>query len=172
METFEDIPDEMTWEKALPFGKRYEKKFLSLVQRAYPRAMLMDGNFKYYDLWIPEIKKTIEVKVDIKSNETGNLVVEIEHYGKPTGLSITKATYWVFYDGDWIWIETDSLRHIVKDHPVCKFVGRGDTVQKKAYLIPKDLIIEHAFLVWDSDGETPDADEHVETKQITLDRFR
>jgi len=38
----------------------------------------------------------IEVKTDARASETGNLFVEYECRGKPSGIETTKATAWVF----------------------------------------------------------------------------
>ena len=55
----------------------------------------MEGYFKDYDIYVPEINKSIEVKSDEKSKYTNNIVVEVEFNGKPSALSTSKADYWV-----------------------------------------------------------------------------
>ena len=38
----------------------------------------------------------LEVKTDFKAYKTGNLAIEIESNGKPSGLSTTEANWWLF----------------------------------------------------------------------------
>ena len=57
-------------------------------------------------------------------------------------MSTTKADYWVFYDGGcYIWITTSKLNYVVSNFGIIrKFIGKGDTKYKKAYLMKKDII--------------------------------
>ena len=53
-------------------GKQVEQMLLNKLKSKYPSAAIID-KFKGYDIWIPEIHKSIEVKADEKSNYTGNI---------------------------------------------------------------------------------------------------
>ena len=110
---------------------------------------MMQGYYKYYDIFVPEKNIGVEVKKDVKSQETGNLVIEVEFNGYPSALSTSRADYWVFDDGEsYIWIETDRLRHICREFKQIRtFVGKGDTKEKKAYLMPKNIIKEYSCLI-------------------------
>ena len=70
-----------TFHEDLERGKAIERKSLDVIRKKYPCASLIDA-FKGYDIWIPELHKSIEVKYDPMSNETGTIVVEIEMNGK------------------------------------------------------------------------------------------
>ena len=130
-------------------GKKVEYSVLSIIKKKYPKSYVIEGYCKEYDIYIPEKNMGIEVKKDVKSQETGNLVIEVEFDGKPSALSVTKADYWVFYDGDsYIWITPSMLKDLVNTcGNVVEFVGNGDTKSKKAYLMPKKLIKKLANLV-------------------------
>jgi len=86
-----------TFHEDLERGKAIEQKALEVIRKKYPCAAIIDG-FKGYDIWIPELHKSIEVKYDPMSNETGNIVVEIEMNGKASALITTTAEYWLFHD--------------------------------------------------------------------------
>lgn len=95
---------------------------------------------KKYDLIIPEIGKTVEVKQDFKAKYTDNIVVEIEFGGEPSGLSVTTADYWVITDGYWVyWIELEKLKKCVHDYSytLTGWIGPGDTKYKRAYLVKR-----------------------------------
>ncbi len=106
-----------------------------------------DVDLKYGQKRENRIKKMIEEgTIEVKTErdwwfKTGNIAVEFESYGKPSGIAATKAKYWahVLANGDEehciLWFRTDRLKKIVK-----KFSNTikdvGDSKRSKAYLIP------------------------------------
>ena len=132
----------------LAIGHSAEDAVCAKINKKYPKAHVMEGYCKGYDIYVPETGKKVEVKQDKKSNYTGNIVVEIEFNGKSSALSTTEADYWVFDDGEiYIWITPETLRQVVKPFNPVKFVGNGDNKEKLAYLIKKDIIIKNALKV-------------------------
>jgi hypothetical protein len=126
-------------------GKAIEDIVLQHVQKKYPSACIVDG-FKGYDIWIPEIHKSIEVKYDPMSNDTGNIFVEIEFNNKASALITTTADYWVFYDDHKFIMMTpmEIVNCIFLNKLVyVNFVGKGDTKDKKGFLIKKDELFKH-----------------------------
>ena len=87
-----------TFKEDLLVGQEVEALVLERIKKKYPKAYSIEGYCKEYDIWIPELNYGIEVKQDAKSNYTGNIVIEIEMFNKPSALITTKAKYWVFYD--------------------------------------------------------------------------
>ncbi len=137
-----------TFSRDLSRGEQIEHKVLSVIQKTYPKAYKIEGYFKGYDLFVPEISKSIEVKSDEKSKYTGNIVVEIEFNGKPSALSTTEADYWVWWDGySLTWFTVDLIKRCIEETspPLCKFVGKGDSKQKKAYLIKKEVLYRYSL---------------------------
>jgi hypothetical protein len=137
-----------TFKRDLGRGEQIEQQVLSIVRIRYPRAYKMEGYFKGYDLFVPEVSKSIEVKSDEKSKYTGNIVVEVEFNGKPSALSTTEADYWVWWDGySLTWFTVDLIKKCIEETkpPLCKFVGKGDSKEKKAYLIKKDVLYKYAL---------------------------
>ena len=145
-----------TFFRDLAKGEDVERKVLHYIQTKYPQAYKIEGYFKDYDIYIPEIKKGIEVKSDLMSKDTGNIVVEIEFDNKPSALSTTKADYWIWYDGDYLtFFEPKDIHRCIKDNNLYyrKFIGKGDVKEKKAYLIKKDMLYKYAITkknkLWD-----------------------
>ena len=131
----------MSFKEDLAAGREVEEYILKRIQEKYPQAKLMEGYFKEYDIMIPEINKTVEVKSDVKSLYTGNYVVEIAFDGKESALSTTTADWWVFYDSECeVWIKPELIWKSVKGLPMREFVGKGDKKSKTAYLCPKEYI--------------------------------
>ena len=133
----------LTFKKDLDRGVKIEDKLLNHLKFKYPAATKIEGYFPNYDIWIPEISKSIEVKSDEKSLETGNILIEIEMYGKPSGLLKTTAHYWVFYDGkNFLWTTPRKIFECILLNKLTyvSFIGNGDNQQKKAILINKELL--------------------------------
>ena len=137
------------FKESLVIGHSSEDAVCAKINKKYPRAHVIKGYCKGYDIYVPETDKKIEVKQDKKSNFTHNIVVEIEMPpGNPSALSTTEADYWVFDDGEtYIWITPDILRQVVKPFTPVKFIGKGDNKEKLAYLIKKDIIKRNALKV-------------------------
>ncbi len=119
-------------------GESAEREVLTYIQKKYPEAYKIEGYFKDYDIYIPEVDKSVEVKQDFKSEFTSNLVVEVEFNNTPSALSTTKADYWVFVTRfNWFWITPKQICDCIREYKYtpATFVGKGDTKSKKAYLI-------------------------------------
>ena len=79
-------------------GKAGERVALDFVRVFLPDAEIVDRYEPKGDIFIPP-DKWIEVKVDLRSNETGKLVVETHFRGRNSGLKTTKSYRWIFYTG-------------------------------------------------------------------------
>ena len=132
----------MTFQKDLERGIGIEEKALAMIQKKYPCATLVNAH-KGYDIWIPELHKSVEVKYDPMSNQTGNVVVEIEMNGKASALITTTADYWVFHDDHvFIMMRPISIINCIFQLKLqyVEFVGEGDRSSKKAFLVPKNIL--------------------------------
>ena len=131
----------MKFKESLSSGKQSEKIVLKMVQNKYPEAYIKEGYHKEYDIMIPEINKTIEVKKDFKSQYTGNVVIEMEMNNRPSGLQTTTADWWVFHldETEIVWITLERLKEMVEieGYKLVEFIGDGDEISKQAYLVPK-----------------------------------
>ena len=131
----------MKFNDSLLSGKQSENIILKMVQNKYPKAYIKEGYHKEYDIMIPEINKTIEVKKDFKSQYTGNVVIEMEMNNRPSGLQTTTADWWVFHldETEIVWITLERLKEMVEfeDYNLVEFIGEGDEISKQAYLVPK-----------------------------------
>lgn len=134
-----------TFDTDLEIGIEIEKTVLKMLQKKFPSATLVNA-YKGYDIWIPEIHKSVEVKLDQKSQHSGNIVIEIEMYDKPSGLMATTADLWIIYDGE-IFLKI-TPRNIIKciflnKLQYIEFIGKGDTRTKKAFLVPKEVLFKY-----------------------------
>ena len=142
----------MTFQQDLERGFEVEYAVLEIIRKKYPSASLINA-YKGYDIWIPELHKSVEVKYDPMSNETGNIVIEIEMNGQLSALSTTTADFWVFHDDHvFIIMKPMSIVKCIFQNKLqyVEFVGQGDTSKKKAFLVPKDVLFKHGKKI----GET------------------
>ena len=133
------------WEEDLKKGEEIEYKLLEYLQKKYPKAYKMEGNFKDFDIEVPEKDIKIEVKRDIGSQESGNFFIEYECNYKPSGISTSKANYWVIYDeGSYTWVKISVLKSICLIYGnTWKGFPNGGLSTVGGYLIPKHTLKEH-----------------------------
>ena len=86
---------------------------------------------------------TIEVKSDSWMARTGNIAIEFESRGKPSGLAVTEADYWCFiFDSEdekrsFIMVDTEKLKVIGRRYFLDGRVkNMGDNNTSRAVLIP------------------------------------
>ena len=93
--------------------------------------------------------KTCEIKTERDTwAKTGNICIEVQSYGKPSGLASTEAELWVqnlVKDGELVCslvFNTDKLKEIVKSMDTRTVMG-GDNLASKLHLVSlKKLISE------------------------------
>jgi hypothetical protein len=86
----------------------------------------------------------VEVKTDFMTKNTGNIAVEFESRGKPSGIAVTKADHWVFHIPNkcTIIVETNRLKELSRMYYKSKgFSLGGDNMTSKLVLIPFSALI-------------------------------
>jgi len=114
--------------------------------------MLYNNDFSH-DLEIGQIgekalgnileNKKVEVKTDFIAQRTGNVFVEYESRGKPSGIAKSQADYWCFVlsNHQIVLITSEKLKEIARKH-LGKSVLGGDNNTSKGVLVPvKELLI-------------------------------
>ena len=87
-----------------------------------------------------------DAKLEVKSEQgrwmtTGNICIEFESYGKPSGIEVTEADYWVqnlMVEGNHyasIIIPTKNLKKLVNELDEFKWVKGGDNFMSKMWLV-------------------------------------
>ena len=144
------INSTQNFKKDLQRGRKIEEKILDICRQTYPCSVLIDGKFKDYDLFIPETNKKLEIKGDYRSCETGNIIIELMMFGKPSALLTTKADFWVIYTGlELLWITPKKIIEciIVNNINSRTLTGQGDTASKVACLIPIETFKKYCFKI-------------------------
>ena len=110
----------------------------------------------YYDLdfgeqaedWVKELFSDgtkVEVKFDRMAHLTGNLFVEVYSRGKASGISTTKANYWIFRIQEKSYaliVNTEKLKELCRIvHQTDGLIRGGDNNTSYGVLIPIKLIL-------------------------------
>ena len=126
----------MGFQSDLALGKVYEQLAIKyLKQKGEALLDYPEGYCKQYD-FITD-KSSYEVKADRMTHKTGNLFIEYECSGKPSGLSTTDAKYWFYFilmpeNGYRAYkIPTEFLKGVAE---AGRTVNGGDGWRSKGYL--------------------------------------
>lgn len=83
----------------LEFAQKGEEEVARLLSKKFPDLKIKGFNDdKACDIIaiVGGQEVTIEVKEDVRTKDTGNVVIECESRGKPSGIMTTTAQFWVF----------------------------------------------------------------------------
>ena len=100
------------------------------------------------ETWVKEIFSEggkVEVKYDRIAHLTGNLFVEVYSRGKESGISTTKANYWIFKIQEKSYaliVNTEKLKELCRIvHQTDGLVRGGDNNTSYGVLIPIKLML-------------------------------
>ena len=144
MNRFED-------DKQYKKGLKGENLILKQIQKKCRNAKKIDGYFKDYDIQIPEIQKTVEIKTDFTTS-TGNVFIEFTCNKKPSGILTTRADIWVYIlESKKFWIKTDNLKKCINKHNCLNLVCNKNILGKdiQGFLIPLYIFQEYCFDIKD-----------------------
>ena len=116
---------------------KYDLKIGQLAEKTVGKLLMLDDS-------------TIEVKLDLLAQKTGNIAIEYRSRGKKSGISTTKAKYWVFVisieDKEYgefpiVVITTEYLKEIArKYYKLGRTIRGGDNNTSEMVLVPiKDI---------------------------------
>jgi len=131
----------MTFKTDLEYGKDAENQILKRIQIKYPLAFIIEGKFKAFDIFVPEIQQGIEVKTDRQAEQTGNVFIEIKCNNKYSGIQTTKAGWYIYKtELRTFWVKTEDIKRYIiekaKDIPMFSNTPRGEHSAVRGYLIP------------------------------------
>jgi len=88
--------------------------------------------------------KKIEVKKDLQAHKTGNIYVEYESRGKPSGLATSEADYYCYFlsDEHFVIIQTKRFKKICREYYKRNGCAKGgDSNSSKGVLLPINLLL-------------------------------
>jgi hypothetical protein len=143
-----------------------EKEISKLLSNQYGMETLEIGNTFEYDLLVRTNKLRnilLEIKEDFKCGSTGNFLLEFEYKGKPSGISTSKAEFYIhklhMKDGIEYWsTSSEKLKWMIEEKLYFKIVEGGDgskdaqkvtgirdaTITTKNYLFKLDVFKKYS----------------------------
>lgn len=141
----------------LPIAQKTEHEVSELFLKHYGHKTLGMCYTKYYDILL-ETKKgkafTVEVKEDFTCERTGNVGLEFECRGRPSGISVTEASHYVYkihtLKGIMFFIiKTDDLKDMIAKHEYRRIVSGGDKGSNSMnYLFDLKVFTSHATQIF------------------------
>lgn len=94
--------------------------------------------------------KKIEVKTDFMAHETGNIALEYESRGKPSGISVTEADFYAYclplanFQNIIIFMEINELKRLAREYWSKGNIKKmGDENTSVSVLIPLNKLFEN-----------------------------
>jgi len=142
-----------TFRKDVIEGEQGESFITSWLCENANGVLLSDNKTNTHDVTIqfPERNNTIwsgiqtlEIKTDVlvkPERDTGNLFIEYHSRGKPSGISVCKADFFITYFKHlrevWV-ISTSNLKKLIEEHNFRTVTNAGDENSRTCgYLIPR-----------------------------------
>ena len=141
------MPD--TFYEDLKLSHIYEIESLKYID--YDSYKIKKGYFKDYD--IETLKNNImvsyEVKCDRLSYKTRNICIEVSCNNKPSGLTTTKADYWIYFiikpsGYDVYKFKVKQLIKIVKGYNKRNI---GYNKKSECYLVPLNILNDYKIII-------------------------
>lgn len=110
----------------------------------------MLGQLKEHEIAQIFSNKKIEVKTDFMAQETGNIALEYESRGKPSGISITEADFYAYclplanFQNIIIFMEINELKRLAREYWSKGNIKKmGDENTSVSVLIPLNKLFEN-----------------------------
>lgn len=116
-----------------PIADKTEKEVADILRATYNAVILDFGHTNAYDIRARVNGKifTFEVKEDFTCERTGNVGIEFECRGKPSGISVSKADFYIYKvhtsNGVKVFIfKTAQLKNMIANELYFRVVNGGD----------------------------------------------
>ena len=124
-------------------GLAFELKVMKMLETELDHCIIVGCSTKDYDLEILDEQMqpvaAIEVKNDLMSATTGNVAIEWQCRGLPSGINVTKAGWWVQGINDEpFFITVTKLKEMIKEKGVSSVSGGDKGSDTRMYLIKVD----------------------------------
>jgi hypothetical protein len=109
--------------KQLKVGQQFEAIAHEKIRNLYNNSIkkITTNNTSAYDFKIFPSNETFEVKADLLAIKTGHFFIETYGYGKPSGISISDAKFYIITDTKYYFlIQTDKLKELMIDCQIMK----------------------------------------------------
>jgi len=135
-------PDSPSWIAAKAVGDHAEYLVAEYFRRIGFDALKRVGKAAA-DL---ELRTSLEIKHDKACERTGNVAIEVECNGKPSGIETTQAQWWVWVIRDeMLMVPVEQVRALAKTHGQPK--PAGDGMRARIVLVPLTTLREASGII-------------------------
>jgi hypothetical protein len=143
------------FKKDLPIARATELEVAGLLYKNYNAKLISSNHTNEYDLLISidGKKTTIEVKEDFTCEKTGNIGLEYESWGRPAGIAVSKAAFYVYKAHTkngikYILHKTQTLKDKIAKQTYFRIVCGGDVGSNSMnYLFKYNEFIKDAWFL-------------------------
>jgi hypothetical protein len=122
------------FKKDLPIARNTEKEIATLLEKQYGAKILSFEDTNKYDILvlIKGKKIKIEIKEDFTGETTGNVGLEFSCRGKPSGIEVSEADYYIYklhtmdYGIQYVLHSTAALKKMIANGEYFRIVNGGD----------------------------------------------
>lgn len=141
----------MPFQTDLLLAKKYELLLLDYLDRDEYTEVEFSPMKRFSEWDVKVVRGSLEAKYEVKADrlsaKTGNLCIEYECAGQPSGISTTQANYYAYFiihgsDQDLYLIPVERIKELIAQG-VYKKLNGGDGYRSRFYLIPKDVFAEY-----------------------------
>jgi len=141
----------MPFNNDLLLGKKYELMLLDYLDNDEYTEVELAPNKRFVEWDVKVTRGALEAKYEVKADrlsaKTGNLCIEYECAGQPSGISTTEANYYAYFviNGsihDLYLIPVERIKELIAQGAYKKMNG-GDGYRSRFYLIPKAMFAEY-----------------------------
>jgi hypothetical protein len=130
--------------KNIVLYKKYEIEASERIKAKYKVDVKIWCDNSNYDFQTTD-DKTFEVKAEPASLKTGNFFIEYFAYGVASGISISKANYYIITDTvNYYLIKTITLKELCQKYNNIKKTKDNLT---SGYLLKKNIIVENSIMI-------------------------
>lgn len=137
--------------KDLPIAKKTEQEVAELISRLYDATIIAFEDTNKYDFKasIKGKEITFEVKEDFTCETTGNVGLEFSCRGKPSGISVSMADYYIYklhtknYGIQFVIHPVKRLKKMIEEEQYFRIVNGGDKGSNSMnYLFKYDTFVK------------------------------
>ena len=143
------------FDEDLPIAKVTEREVANILETTFNATILGYGNTNTWDIHARMSnggERFFEVKEDFSCEKTGNVGLEFECRGKPSGIAVSKADYYIYKIHTKYWgiryllHSTQALKNMIEHRLYFRIVNGGDKGSNTMnYLFKYEIFVQHGF---------------------------
>jgi len=130
-------------------AEKTEKEMVNLMRSTFGMVYISGSRFSDWDFVLRNsngVNVSFEVKEDFSHARTGNIGVEFESWGRPAGIAVSKADFYIYKihnsDGSisaYV-IRTSKLKRLIKERLYDRIISGGDKGSNSGNYLFKDSV--------------------------------